>query len=141
MGIYVRPFKASDISTFVPIEPMTRRDRPNPELAEAIEKSNLAVTGIRNGKIVLYGGVHPAPTEGQGELWLCLSKTCLKHKIATLRLLKDGLKIVEEVFPFAQLNAIIRYDFAPSIKLIKHLGFVLTQTKGKWLVFSKRVKK
>lgn len=140
MGIFVRPFKASDLDAFEPVEPITEGDRISPELAEAMEKSDLSVTGIRNGEVVACGGVHPTAVAEQGELWLRLSKVCLEHRMDTLTFLIEGLKIIEKEFPFKQLNAIVRCDFGPSIKLVKFLGFKMIQKKDEWLVFAKRVK-
>jgi len=141
--VYIRPFKKSDLGAFEPIEPDTQDKELDPDFAQAIENSGLAVTGLRNGKIFGCGGVHPT-SEEQGEIWLRLSKICLQHKIDTLRWLREGLKIIEETFPFRQLNAVIRRDFKQSIKLAKFLGFQQTETKmyegKKWSIFSKRVK-
>ncbi len=143
MSVFVRPFKASDLDAFVPIEPMVVGEIKDPELAQAIEKSGLAVTGIRNGRIVGCGGTHPIDSE-QGEMWLRLSRDCLKHRIDTLRWLKDGLKIIEETFPFRQLNAAIKCSFEKSMRLVEHLGFKRTQTLTKdgikFVVYSKLVK-
>lgn len=140
--MYIRPFKASDLSAFTPLEPMAADGLADAKLAKAIEKSELAVTGIRNGQIVGCGGVHPI-NNGQGELWLRLSKECLKYRFDTLRWLKSGLKIVEETFPFKQLNVAIQCCFERSIKLVEHLGFHKTETKTykgkKWVLYSKRV--
>jgi len=141
--IYIRPFKASDLDAFVPIDPMTKDEIKDPELAAAIEKSGLSVTGVRNGKIVGCGGVHPI-NEEHGEMWLRLSKDCLNHRLDTLRWLKDGLKIIEEVYPFRQLNAVIRCSFEKSIKLVEHLGFKPIQTMRRngedYLVYAKLVR-
>jgi len=143
VGVYVRPFKKEDLSAFKPIEPMVRNREVDFKLAQAIEDSGLSITGIRDGEIFGCGGVHPLE-EGQGELWLRLAKNCLKHKLETLRWLREGLKVIEEIYPFRQLNAVIRCDFEPSIKLIKFLGFHLTRITehegNKWFTFSKRVK-
>jgi len=140
MSIYIRPFQKEDLGAFKTVEPITQAQEITLELAEAMEKANLSVTGIRNGKIIGCGGVHPTMVKEQGELWLRLSKECRKCKIEILRTLKEALKIIEEEFGFEQLNAIIRCDFEPSIKLIKFLGFRLTQKKDRWLIFSKRAK-
>lgn len=143
MPVFVRPFKKTDLDAFEPIEPMVQDRRLGPEMAQAMEDSGLSVTGIRNGEIVGCGGVHPLSTE-QGEIWLRLSKDCLQHRLDTLRWLREGLKIIEETYPFVQLNAIINCYFKSSIKLAEFLGFHQTQSithKGKkWFVFSKRVK-
>lgn len=125
--IYVRPFKAEDIKTFKPVEPIDNDLLADPELAEAIEKSGLAVTGYINGKIVCCGGVHPTEQKGQGEAWIRLSETCQKYPIATMRWIKAGLKIAEQTYPFKQLNAIVRRDCPAMIKMVTNLGFRLTQ--------------
>jgi len=140
MSVYVRPFKKSDLGAFKPIEPMAQEF--SSEFAQAIEDSGLSVTGLRDDRIFGCGGVHPCGE--QGELWLRLSDTCLRHKLETLRWIREGLKLIEETYPFKQLNAVIRCDFKTSIRLIKFLGFSLTETKTyegkKWSIFSKRVK-
>ena len=142
--VYVREFKASDFKAFVPIEPM-EADGFGPEFAKCIEKSELAITGIRNGKIVGCGGVHPLEDRpGDGEIWLRLDADSKKHPFDTLRWLRDGLEIIEETFPFEKLHATMRGCFAKGIKLVEHLGFV----KGKciehegqdWFVYSKEIK-
>jgi len=142
MGIYIREFKKTDLKAFEPIE--TGVSSYDNEFAQAIEDSDLAVTGIKNGEIVLCGGVHPTENPEHGELWLRLSRGCQKNKIETIRCLKEGLRIISDVFPFRQLNAIIKCDFAQSIRLIEFLGFSKTQElvfEGqKWSIFSKRVK-
>lgn len=143
MGVYVRPFIKSDLAAFVPIEPMGIDELKDPELAQAIEDSNLAVTGIRNGQIIGCGGVHPVNSE-QGELWLRLSEDCLKHKIDIYRWLKSGLKIIEETFPFEQLNAVIQCSYKTGIKLVEHLGFkktqYITRNNKKQVIYSKLVR-
>ncbi len=145
MNIFVRPFKASDFTEFVPIEPLQKTDIGDPEFAQAIEDSGLAVTGIygKDRKVIGCAGVHPID-EFHGEIWLRLSPECMKHKISTLRWLKAGLKIVEETYPFKQLNATIQECFEVSSRMIEYLGFVSTEMKeidGKqWVTYSKRIK-
>ncbi len=143
MAIFIRPFKVSDLSAFVPIEPMGSDEIRDPEFAKAIEDSGLAVTGVRDGKIIGSGGTHPTDQEGHGEMWLRLSPDCLKHKLDTLRWIRDGLKIVEETFPFGQLNASIQCCFGQSIKLVEYLGFKrvreVEHEGNKWAIYSKIV--
>jgi len=127
--------KISDLKAFEPIEEGISRF--SPEMAQAIENSGLSVTGLRDGEIVGCGGVHPIDEE-QGELWLRLSKSCLKHKFDTLRCLRDGLKIIEETFGFRQLNATIKCGFERSIKLVRFLGFKQTQAGREYNIYSKR---
>ncbi len=140
--IYIRPFKKSDLSAFVPLEPLIEVEIKDPELAQAMEDSGLAVTGVRDGKIIGCAGVHPID-KVHGEMWLRLSEDCLKHKIDTMRWIKDGLKIIEETYPFKQLNATVKCCFEKSIRMVEYLGFVLTETKEhkgqRWAVYSKRV--
>lgn len=138
--IYVRPFKKSDLSAFKPIEKGICRF--NDDLAQAIEDSDLSITGIkRDGQIVGCGGVHPDGE--QGLLWLRLSDYCLSHRLEIARWLREGLAIIEDTFGFRQLNAVIKCNFSQSIKLIEYLGFKKTQEvtyKGqKWSIFSKLV--
>ena len=142
--IYVRPFRVSDFDAFIPIEPLDEVEKKDPEFAQAIEDSGLAVTGVRNGKIIGSGGVHPVEDNNeQGEVWLRLSADCLKYKIETFRWLKSGLEIIEETYPFKQLNVSIKCCFEQSIKLVEYLGFKRTREvihEGeKWMVYSKKV--
>ena len=88
--------------------------------------------------------MHPIEDDDfNGEMWLRLSPDCLKHKLDTLRWLRDGLKIVEETYPFGQLNATIKCCFEQSIKMIEYLGFKKTQElehEGmQWAIYSKRI--
>ena len=139
--IYIRPFKKEDLDAFEPIERGLLKS--DTDFAQAIEDSGLSVTGVRDGIIWGCGGVHPV-TEDIGEIWIRLSKDCLKHKLDTIRWLRDGMKIIEEAFPFRQINATIRCGFEQSIKLAKYVGFVQTRTETqdgqKWNIYSKRVK-
>ena len=140
MSVYVRPFRVSDLAAFEPMEPLSEPD--GPEFVQAIEDSGLAVTGVRNGKIVGSGGIHPVD-DFVGEAWLRLSKDCLKHKVDTMRWIRDGMKIVEEAYPFKQLNASIKSCFKIGARMVERLGFTLVQEKTyegeKWLIYSKRV--
>lgn len=138
--IYIRPFKVSDFDAFVPIEPLTGKS--DPEFVQAIEDSGLAVTGIRDGKVFGCAGVHPIEDiPEQGEIWLRLSKTCRQYPLDTMRWLRDGLKIIEETYPFKQLNATVKCCFEKSIRMIEYLGFERTQeVDGEWFIYSKRVK-
>ncbi len=136
MPIYVRPFKKEDFKAFEPIEPLPKET--DPEFAQAIEDSGLAITGVRDGEIVGSGGCHPVD-DFHGELWLRLSKDCLKHRLETINWIRSGLKIIEETFPFKQLDLAVNNCFASSIKMVEYLGFKLTQTKDDWLIYSKRV--
>ncbi len=142
MAVYIRPFRKSDLDAFEPIERGLLRS--DGKFAQIIEDSGLSITGIREGKVIGCGGVHPTDKPEQGELWLRLSHDCLKYKLDTLRWLRDALVIVEETYGFKQLNATIRCGFRQSIKLVKSLGFVQTQERTedgqKWCVFSKLVK-
>ena len=138
MAVYIRPFKKEDLDAFEPIERGLLRS--DTEFAQAIEDSGLAVTGIREGVIWGCGGVHPTEDEGIGEIWLRLSEDCKKHKLDTIRWLRDGMKVIEESYPFRQINATIRCGFAQSVKLIEFLGFVQTQSSPEWNIYSKRIK-
>lgn len=140
MAVYVRPFKASDLKAFVPLEPLGEDKLAEPKMAKAIEDSGLAVTGIRDGEIVGCGGVHPTKNEEQGEIWFRLSKDCLNHRIDTLRWLKCGLKIIEETYPFKQLNAVILCSYKKGIKLAEHFGFKSVQTKDDYIIYAKLVR-
>jgi hypothetical protein len=75
--IYIRPFEKEDLKAFKPVEPnMTEF---SPEVLQAMEDSDLAVTGIKGGEIVGCGGVHP--NGEQGDVWLRLSEDCRSYKL------------------------------------------------------------
>lgn len=137
--MYVRKFKATDFKEFTPIENIQNDD---PVFAQAIEDSKLAVTGVSNGVVIGCGGVHPI-NDFQGEVWLRLSDYCYTHPIGVLRWIKEGFKIIEQTFPFKQIDAVVLCEFVQSWRLLEHLGFVQTATKeyeGKqWKIYSKRV--
>ena len=140
MRTYTRPFRVSDFIAFEPIEPLVSVGTSDPEFVQAIEDSGLAVTGIRDGEIIGCAGVHPVIDDDfNGDIWLRLSPDCLEHKISTLLWIKEGLKIIEEAYPFGQLNATIRSCFESSIKMIEHLGFKRTREVDEWLIYSKRI--
>lgn len=138
--VYIRPFKKEDLKAFEPIE--QNLTEFSPEFAQSIEDSGLAVTGVREGKVIGCGGCHPLDDE-QGEIWLRLSEDCKKHRLDTIRWLRDGFKIIEETFGFRQINATIKCGFEQSIKLAKYVGLNQTQIRThegqKWLIFSKLV--
>jgi len=143
MSVYIRAFEKADLDAFEPLENIIGDEKLSLEMAQAIEDSDLSVTGLRDGKVIGCGGVHPL-NNGQGELWLRLSKDCLEHKFDTIRWLREGLQIIEETYSFYQLNVAIKENFAESIKLAEFLGFkkteALTYEDKNWFIFSKRVK-
>ncbi len=136
MAIFIRPFKKEDLTAFTSIEPLI--EDFSDEFAQAIEDSNLAVTGVRNGEVIGCAGAHPVD-DFHGEMWLRLSSWCEMHPIETLRWIKAGMAIIEETYPFKQLNATVKCCFEKSIRLIEYLGFTQTQTKDNWIIYSKRV--
>ena len=139
--IYVRPFKKEDFLAFEPLEPLVRAEIENMELAQAIEESELAVSAIRDDKVVGCGGVHPIENSNHGEMWLRISKDCLGNKIESVRFIKEGLKIIGEICPFDLFYVSIKSRFTPSIKLAKRLGFIVTRKtfhEGEnWITLSK----
>ncbi len=142
MSIRVRPFKASDLSAFVPMEMLRPMEINDVELAKAIEDSGLSVTGIRDGKIVGCGGVHPID-DTCGELWVRLSQDCLSYKIETIRFIKGAFKVVEEAYPFKRLVTSAKCCFGKAVRLIEMLGFKrieeVTFESEQWFTFSKEV--
>ena len=145
MSVYIREFRKEDFLAFEPIEILPKAEIEDMVFAQAIEDSGLAITGVKDGKVVGCGGVHPTECEDQGEVWFRISKECLNHKIETLRTVKQALKIIEETYPFEQLNAVIKGCFEKSVRLVESLGFARTQTtthNGKeWFIYSKFVNK
>ncbi len=139
MSIFIRPFKASDLAAFVPVEPLGSAEIKDTELAQVIEDSGLAVTGIRKGRIIGCIGVHPID-DLNGEIWIRLSKECMDFRIETLKLLKEGQKILDETYPFEQLNAVIKPSFRFGIRMAEWLGYVDTQqrTSDGDIIYSKR---
>jgi len=139
--IYIRPFRVSDLAAFVPIEALTPLEIKDKELAQAIEDSGLAVTGVKNRKIIGCGGVHPI-NEKTGEVWIRLSQECLDFKIGILRLLKEGMKIMDETYPFEVLTATVKCCFGVSVNMIERFGFErvkkVTKNGARWFIYSKR---
>ena len=138
MSIFIRPFKVPDLTAFDTIESLNSAEINDVELAQAIEDSGLAVTGIRKGRIIGCVGVHPID-EVSGEIWVRLSKECMGFRIETLRLLKEGQKILDETYPFEQLNAVIKPSFRFGIRMAKWLGYKATEkTIDGYIIYSKR---
>ena len=140
--ITVRSFVANDLSAFVPIEALEPLDEHNKELLAAMEESELAVTAIKDNVVIGCGGVHPVD-EGHGELWFRLSRECLNYKIETVRLIKDGLKIIEENYPFKRLSATIKCCFEQSVNMAERFGFKKMKEvifEGEqWFIYSKEI--
>ena len=136
----IRPFKKEDLDKFEPIEPYNGRDELK-DLAELIEVSGLAVTGLKDGKVVGCGGVHPH--DKKGELWLRISSECKKFPIETARCLKEAIGIIEKEFGFRQLYAVIQDRFCHGKKLIERCGYKPIQTKTEngieYIVYSKLI--
>ena len=133
MAIYIRRFRKGDMDAIDANE--TGMDFSE-EIKDMIEHSGLAVTGVRNGKVVGCGGVHP---DGEhGTLWLRVSKDCRRFGIEAARCIKKVLGIFESEFKFRQLNAYVRCNFPASINMMKKLGYTQTRS-GEWNVYSKRV--
>jgi hypothetical protein len=139
MGIYIRDFKATDLLEIDCIEPL-KFEEIYPEWAVVAEESKLAVTGIRNGKVVGCGGVHPSEQEGQGWLWMRIDKDCLHYPVETMRWLKSGIKILEEMFPFRQLNAVVKCGYERGVRFIEQFGYNLVQIKKGQMIYSKLVR-
>jgi hypothetical protein len=138
--ILIRAFKVEDYETIDQIESI---DGPvSPELAQAIEDSSLAITGIKDGRAVACGGVHPVD-DFHGEMWLRVGKECVDFPVETMRWIKEAFQIIEETYTFKQLNATIKCGFEKSIKMIEYLGFTLTEYKEvdgeQWAIYSKRI--
>lgn len=144
MSIYVRPFKVSDLNTFELLEPLSEPSdmKFTPEFSQAVEDSGLSVTGVRDGKVIGCGGVIPID-DFFGQAWLRLSKECMNFKIDTMRWLRDGMEVVEQGYPFEQINTVVKSCFAVSVKMVERLGFGLVGEKmfngEKWLMYSKRI--
>ncbi len=140
MSIYIREFRVSDLAAFVPVEALTPVEIDDPELAAAIEDSKLAVTGIRDGRIIGCAGVHPVD-ETTGEVWIRLSQECLGYKTEILRLLKSGFKIMEETYPFEVLTATVKCCFGASVNLIERFGFTrtgeVTHDNEQWFTYKR----
>lgn len=133
----IRPFKKEDLDKFEPIEPVDGKDTIR-EMGQMIEDSGLAVTGIKDGKVVGCGGVHP-----WGEIWLRISGECRKFPIETARCLKEAVGIIEKTFGFRQLYAVIQDRFCPGKKLIERCGYKPIQYKTengiKYIVYTKLI--
>ena len=140
--IYVRPFKVSDLADFIPIEALTPLEIEDDELAKAIEDSGLSNTCIKDGKILGCGGIHPIDDK-TGEIWIRLSQDCLGFKIGTLRVLKECMKIVEEVYSFEILTATVKCCFGASVNMIERFGFKqvkeVTRDNEQWFLYKKRI--
>jgi len=134
--VTIRPFKKEDLC-FEPIEPDITPFTD--EFVEAIEQSGLAVTGMRNGKVVGCGGVHPDGP--QAELWLRLSKEVVNFPRTAMRIVLEAERIIEKTYGFEKLFAVIRSDFCESEKIVKRLGFEAAEEKAQngrmWKIYSK----
>ena len=141
MSIYVRAFKKEDFDVIDPIEEIIGDF--DPDMAQAIEDSSLAITAIRNGEVVACGGTHPID-EFQCEGWIRLDKKCREFPIEILRWIKEGVKIIEETSPFEQVNANVKSGFNVCIRMLESMGFSKRQEiedDGEiWCIYSKRTK-
>ena len=121
---------------------MTPVDIESEELGIAMEESGLAVTGIKDGKIIGCGGVHPID-EKSGEIWIRLSQECLGYRLGILRLLKAGFKIMEETYPFEVLTATVKCCFGVSVNMIEKFGFErlkeITHKGEQWYIYRKAI--
>lgn len=131
----IRPFKKEDLDGLDAIEgPEMFTD----ELKQAIEDSGLAATGIKNGKVMGCGGLHPTDME-HAVLWARLSKDCKNHRIESVRFMKAGLEVLESSFSFKQIDAIVKCGFKEGLRLVRFLGFTHTQIVDGWNIYSKRI--
>ena len=132
--IIFRPFIKKDAQ----LETIEAVDKWPDEFAEAVEKSQLAVTGVWNNQVIGCGGIHPVNSE-QGELWLRLSKWCVSHPVETMRQMVEAFLIVEKTCPFKQLNAVIKEGFCTE-RIVKRLGFSEVCKKSGFTVYAKVIK-
>jgi RimJ/RimL family protein N-acetyltransferase len=142
MSIYLKAFKKGD-QEFSMIEPLASFEEWDDEFAQAVEDSNLAVTGIKNGEVIGCAGCHPID-EYTGEVWIRLSEECAGFKIEMIRLLKDGLRLMEETYPFETLRATVKCGFNKSTSMIERFGFEfdseIEEGGSMWRTYTKRTK-
>lgn len=131
--IFVRPFAKEDLDGLDSLDVISALD-----IAQAIEETGHAATGVRNGKVVCCGGVYPM-SDQHGMLWMRLGSDCLRYKIEIIRFICETLKVFEEVFEFKYLESWARSNFKEAVKLIEFLGFRKTRTENGWNVYSKRI--
>lgn len=137
--IYIRPFKKEDLDGLDSVEgDMAVLSAFDDDSAQVIEESGYAATGIRNGKIVCCGGIHPMSSD-HGMLWMRLGSDCLQYKMESIRFVREALKMFEESFDFKYLESWIRCNFREAIRLIEFLGFRKTRTEESWNIYSKKV--
>lgn len=133
--ILFKEFEASDLD-FETIEDLD--ENWTPEFAKAVEDSKLAVTAVVDNKVVACGGVHPVD-DFSGEIWIRLSHWCVDHPVRIIRWLRSGFDVVEEKYPFKQINAHVKEGFCESEKLLRFLGFTDIGTEDGFTIFAKRV--
>ena len=134
--ILFKEFQKRDLN-FKPLESLsTDFEDWTDDFKQAVEDSQLAVTGVYGNKVVGCGGVHPID-DFHGELWLRLDAWCLDHRVEVVRWVKAGLEIIEETFPFKQLNAAVKEGYCDSEKLLRFLGFEDVEIKQGFTIFAK----
>ncbi len=137
--IYVRPFKKEDLDGLDSVEgDLAVLGVFDDDLAQVIEESGYSASGIKNGKVVCCGGVHPM-SDDHGMLWMRLGSDCLQYKMECIRFVREMLRIFEESFDFKYLESWIRCNFRKAIRLIEFLGFRKTRTENEWNIYSKKV--
>lgn len=139
-NVFIRPFKKEDLGAVGTIEPNLVEF--SDAMQQSIEDSGLAVTGTVNGVPIACGGVHPID-DFHGEIWLRLNEWCLRNKKDTLLFLREATQVIENEYPFKQLNVTVKADFKQSVKLVEFLGYERVQEaehkNQKYYCYAKRV--
>ncbi len=90
--------------------------------AEDSIKDGPAYVGLLDGSPIMAGGVSVID-EGRGWVWAIFSKEIKKHKKDVLRCVKDMLDLIMSHHNLSELWALSNKNFAPSQRLLRHLGF------------------
>ena len=113
-----RMYKESDYDRIgecaEPLSPM--------EIIRVRKNSGVHLTVTHKRRILACGGII-ITGDDEGCVWMRLTKELCKNKIELIRMLKEGLKIVEESFGLSKLRACVKDSFPTGQRFAEHFGF------------------
>lgn len=123
-NIQVRSYQKGDEHLIEPVEEMSRLCRNHPDYQkkwDELVKPERTWTGLCDGIVLALGGV-----SSEGEVWVIVDKSATLHKIAIVRIVRQGFELVKNCNGFSELYSFIKKD-VDSLEGIfaRHLGFVV----------------
>lgn len=94
---------------------------PTKSFLEMTKKNSLAITGIEDGNVMACGGISYIG-EGEGIIWVKMSKKCLKQAFRWARSIKETFEIMKESLGSMTITTYILEEFCKGEKMARMIG-------------------